>query len=103
MRNSDYVGLKGFRKSIKLHDEILTEARYEVAKVQTNNPLLNWVLDDRSQNTVAYQILVSSNESDLNKNKGDYWDSGKTFSNRSSAIYDGNPLSKNKVYYWKVR
>jgi len=103
MRNADYVGLNGKKQSLILQNNVLTEGRYEIAKVQSENPLFNWILDDRSQNTIAYQILLSSNLAGLKQNKGDHWDSGKIYSHQSSTIYKGNPLQKNKVYYWKVR
>ena len=103
MRNADYVGLNGKKQSLTLQNDVLTEGRYEIAKVQSENPLFNWILDNRSQNTIAYQILLSSNRAGLKQNKGDHWDSGKIFSHQSSTLYKGNPLQKNKVYYWKVR
>lgn len=103
MRNADYVGLNGKKQSLILQNDILTKGRYEIAKVQSENPLFNWILDDRSQNTIAYQILLGSNREVLKQNKGDHWDSGKIYSQQSSTLYKGNPLQKNKVYYWKVR
>ena len=103
MRNADYVGLNGKKQSLILQNDVLTEGRYEIAKVQSENPLFNWILDNRSQNTIAYQILLSSNRAGLKQNKGDHWDSGKIYSHQSSTLYKGNPLQKNKVYYWKVR
>ncbi|MGB2312888.1 MAG: alpha-L-rhamnosidase C-terminal domain-containing protein [Flavobacteriaceae bacterium] len=103
MRNADYVGLNGKKQSFSLHDDVLTKGRYEVAKVQSEKPLFNWILDDRSQKTVAYQVLVSSNREVLKQSIGDLWDSGKVNTPKSSSLYGGKPLQKNKVYYWKVR
>lgn len=103
MRNSDYVGLNGKKQDVLLDDDILGLGRYEIAKVQSQNPLFNWVLDNRSKNTTAFQVLVGNNKSELNHNEGKMWDSGKTISDKSSTLYKGIPLQKNKVYYWKVR
>ena len=103
MRNADYVGLYGKKQTFLLHDDVLTKGGYEIAKVQSEKPLFNWILDDRSQNTVAYQILVSSDREVLKQNKGDFWDSRKVNTPKSSSLYRGKPLQKNKVYYWKVR
>ncbi len=103
MRNSDYIGLNGKKQSLLLQDDILTEGKYEIAKVQSEIPLFNWILDNRSQNTVAYQILVSSNREEINQDKGEVWDSGKVNTQKSSSVYGGKTLQKNKVYYWKVR
>ena len=47
--------------------------------------------------------MLSSNRAGLKQNKGNHWDSGKIYSHQSSTQYKGNPLQKNKVYYWKVR
>ena len=103
MRNSDYIGLNGKKQPLLLQDDILTEGKYEIAKVQSEIPLFNWILDNRSQNTVAYQILVSSNREEINQDKGEVWDSGKVNTQKSSSVYGGKTLQKNKVYYWKVR
>ena len=103
MRNADYVGLYGKKQTFLLHDDVLTKGGYEIAKVQSEKPLFNWILDDRSQNTVAYQVLVSSDREVLKQNKGDFWDSEKVYTPKSSSLYRGKPLQKNKVYYWKVR
>ena len=103
MRNSDYIGLNGKKQPLLLQDDILTEGKYEIVKVQSEIPLFNWILDNRSQNTVAYQILVSSNREEINQDKGEVWDSGKVNTQKSSSVYGGKTLQKNKVYYWKVR
>ena len=103
MRNADYIGLNGKKQSLLLNDDILNEGKYEIAKVQSENPLFHWILDDRSQNTIAHQILVSSSREGLDQNKGDFWDSGKVNTQKCSSLYRGKPLQKNKVYYWKVR
>ncbi|MEC7172932.1 MAG: hypothetical protein VXW04_00325, partial [Bacteroidota bacterium] len=103
MRNSDYVGLNGKRQNLSLNDNILTKNGYEIAKVQSLKPIFNWIIDDRSLTTVAYQVLVSDNPKKLKQNKGNIWDSGKILSNKFSVQYEGPPLKKNKVYSWKIR
>ena len=65
--------------------------------------MFNWILDDRSEKTVAYQVLVSSNLEVLKQNRGDLWDSGKINTPESSTLYGGESLQNKKVYYWKVR
>ena len=103
MRYSDYVGLNGVKQSLPLNDDLLADARYEVPMVQSEQPLLNWVLDDQSQDAVAFQVLVSSDLIKLKKDQGDLWDSGKINSANASVLYNGLPLQHKKVYYWKVR
>lgn len=103
MRNPDYVGLNGKKQTFSINDDVLTKGKYEVAKVQSEKPLFNWILDDRSEKTVAYQVLVSSNLEVLKQNRGDLWDSGKINTLESSTLYGGESLQNNKVHYWKVR
>ena len=69
MRNPDYVGLNGKKQTFSINDDVLTKGKYEVAKVQSEKPLFNWILDDRSEKTVAYQVLVSSNLEVLKQEK----------------------------------
>ena len=77
LRNSDYVGLMGEAQELMLNDEILSSNKYEISKIQTKTPLFNWVLDDKSKQSISHQLLVSSSIELLNKNNSDYWDSGK--------------------------
>ncbi len=52
----------------------------------------------------AYQILVSASEKSIEKNVGDYWDSGKiTSSNQLYFSYSGKAFSPGEKYYWKVK
>lgn len=103
MRHGDYVGLGGKKQDLVLNDDILNKNQYELAIVQSNNPIFHWKLDDRSKETSAFQLLVSSNPDLLNQNKGDLWDSGKVSSHKASTLYQGKKLEGNKVYHWKVR
>ena len=103
LRNSDYVGLKGKIQEFKLNDEILSINKYEVPRIQTKTPLFNWVLDDKSKQSISFQIIVSSSIKLSNKNIGDLWDSGKVNSTNFSEIYGGKELKTEKVYYWKIR
>ena len=70
MRNSDYVGLKGKIQEFTLNDEILSINKYEVPRIQTKTPLFNWVLDDKSKQSISFQIIVSSSIKLSNKNMG---------------------------------
>lgn len=103
MRHGDYVGLGGKKQDLVLNDDILNKNQYELAIVQSNNPIFHWKLNDRSKETSAFQLLVSSNPDLLNQNKGDLWDSGKVSSQKASTLYQGKKLEGNKVYHWKVR
>ena len=69
-------------------------------------PRLSWELSS-SQNAArqtAYRILVSDSREKLRLNKGDFWDSGKVLSGRTSQIvYAGRPLPARQRVFWKVR
>ncbi len=70
------------------------------------SPLLSWNMEStkRGQIQFAYQILVSGSKEKLDKNIGDYWDSGKIESDISVNIrYTGEPLNSRDVLYWKVK
>ncbi|WP_316795572.1 family 78 glycoside hydrolase catalytic domain [Pedobacter agri] len=82
--------------------------------VYKNNPIgidlatpnLSWKLQSSNHNVMqtAYQILVSGNLANLNKNIGDVWDTKKVNSSQSIQIqYDGAKLLSTKTYYYKVR
>jgi alpha-L-rhamnosidase len=69
-------------------------------------PDFSWILksDYRRQEQTAYQIIVSSEEGTIKKDKGDIWDSGKIQSRKSVWIsYPGQALQPGKLYFWKVR
>ncbi len=69
-------------------------------------PLLSWnmISQERNQKHLAYQILVSSDKEQLNKDIGYYWDTGKTTSDLSVNIkYEGKTLKSRDILYWKVK
>lgn len=58
---------------------------------------------ERNQKQIAYQIIVSSDKK-INKNIGDFWDSGKILSGESLNIrYNGRELHSGNKLNWKVR
>ena len=69
-------------------------------------PVFSWIISSplRGQEQKAWQIIVSSGNEKIKKNKGDIWDSGKTISAASAWItYSGPKLDPGKKYFWKVR
>jgi len=78
-------------------------ARPELSPIGDSRPEFSWIVDSVGRQT-AYQILVASDRTNLDKNQGDLWDSGKVFSSRSTALeYAGRPLPSEAVCFWKVR
>ena len=69
-------------------------------------PRFSWVLEhaERGQKQSAFQLLVATRPSLLDRNRGDHWDSGKADSRLSTqVVYQGKALESGKTYYWKVR
>lgn len=88
--------------------DLKSEYRTNPLGIDNTKPRLSWKLVEnnpsRGQKQTAFQILVSSSLENLNKNIGDFWDSGKVESGQSvNNTYHGNALESSKKYYWKVR
>ena len=71
-------------------------------------PRFNWKLRDpdqiRGQKQTAYQLIVASNKTMLERNLGDLWDSGRVDSPQSALIpYAGRKLVSHQECHWKVR
>lgn len=69
-------------------------------------PRLSWKLkaEGKNRKQKAYQILVSSSEENIRRNKGDLWNSGMVVSDQSINIkYQGKNLESRMICWWKVR
>jgi len=83
--------------------ELIRELSADV-KILDLKPEFGWSVPKSLKYQMAYQILVASEKSILEKNNGDIWDSGRVLSNKSSDVeYDGKALESEKTYFWKVR
>lgn len=74
--------------------------------IDGSNPALSWQLQAPGKGKMqsAYHILVASDLSILEQDKGDLWDSGKIFSTEQlNRKYGGLPLQSFKKYYWKIK
>jgi alpha-L-rhamnosidase len=74
--------------------------------IDVRAPRFSWVLgfDDRGEAQTAYQLLVASRRSSLDRDRGDLWDTGRVASADINQIaYQGNALMSGQSYYWKVR
>lgn len=77
--------------------------------IETLKPRLSWTMvqngkDLRNQQQTAYEIVVSDNERDIKRSKGNYWESAKQNSAQSIQVeYAGKPLKSFTRYYWRVR
>ncbi|MDD3978471.1 MAG: family 78 glycoside hydrolase catalytic domain, partial [Methanomicrobium sp.] len=72
--------------------------------INDHMPEYSWIVPDEAVFQTGYQILVSSDQSKIEDNIGDIWDSKPVRSNISVNIeHEGVSLKPNTDYYWKVR
>lgn len=84
--------------------QVKVEDRINPAKVSNPWPELSWEYeDDNGREQTAYHVLVASEEQTLDANEGDLWDSGVVVSDERTAKYEGEELSSEWTYFWKVR
>jgi alpha-L-rhamnosidase len=72
----------------------------------TAAPRFSWLPEHprRGARQAAYQVIVSPERDFLQKGVGDYWDSQRVESERTSGVaYEGAPLWSGKRYFWRVR
>ncbi len=70
----------------------------------SDTPVFAWQLPAAAGKQLAYQILVASSKATLDKNIGDYWNSGQVRSAHNMNVkYGGKGLAPQQNYYWKVR
>jgi alpha-L-rhamnosidase len=70
------------------------------------SPRFSWIPEDPKRGTAqaAYQVIVSPERDFIEKEIGDYWDSGRVDSDNTTGIrYSGVPLWNGKTYFWRVR
>ncbi len=76
----------------------------ERAVITNSNPHFSWIVGEDEAFQTAYQIILASSETNIRKNEGDIWDSGKINSDESVSVpYSGESLKENSSYWWKVR
>jgi hypothetical protein len=74
--------------------------------VDLPTPRFGWIVNDldRNERQSAYQIIVATNETDIDANLGSAWDTSKASTNLQYGIsYSGVPLSPASKYWFKVR
>ena len=95
-----------FSKSVEVNIRNLEcEQLINPIAIESLHPTLGWQMHAAAtaKSQKAYRILVASSLSSLNRNIGDYWDSGKVRSSNSThVIYKGKPLTSRIKLYWKV-
>lgn len=93
------------KASIQPHD-LLCEYRKNPLGIDEKIPRFCWKITstERNQLQSAFEIIVSDNYKEIQKQKGGIWKSGKVASNNSLHIeYQGVTLKSFTKYYWIVR
>ena len=100
---TDKVSKNGIAEKVHLALAIQQKDIYQFASIFNKQPTFTWEMDTAVKAVTAYRILVATTPQYLNENKVDFWDSKKTNSNKTAAVYKGKPLETGKIYYWKVQ
>jgi len=91
---------------IKPPFELRVEYLKNPIQIDTLIPRFSWIIEhkQRNQSQSAYRIIVSTEESIILSEHGNYWDSGKVKSIQTNNVpYDGKPLKSDSKYYWRVK
>lgn len=82
------------------------EYRHDPMGIDITTPKLSWEIESKGRGVVqtAYQLIVASSQSALDKNNGDLWNSGKVTSDQSINVrYAGKALGSGSNCFWKVK
>jgi len=74
--------------------------------IDITTPRFSWQAstEERGMKQVAYQLIVASSKSLLEKGQGDLWNSGKISSDQSHLVsYAGKALKSRQQCFWKVK
>jgi len=74
--------------------------------IDVRQPLLSWTIESTENGALqsAYEIIVSDQKTDIDRNTGTSWSTGKVSSGETVFItYEGAQLKPFTRYYWKVR
>ncbi len=97
------------KKSPLVPIELTVEYLSNPTGLDVPKPRFTWKLTSMRDNMygqkqTAYRILVSSTKKEIDKDKGNIWDSGWVISDNSNLIeFNGIPLESDATYYWKVQ
>ncbi len=98
---------KGLQKTNPIHFmQLRTDRQSNPLGIDNPKPEFSWVIESNERGTAqsAFEILVSTDEKNLQQDKGNAWQSGKIMSNATFGIlYVGKPLKSFTRYFWKIR
>lgn len=106
LTNTGQVVRNGYPVNTPLYQAIGRQENFQFAEIAQKKPFFGWIVNSGQNNTkqTAYRILVASSLENIQKNAGDFWDSGKVESEQSQNVsYEGKELQPNAVYFCKVK
>jgi alpha-L-rhamnosidase len=87
-------------------DKLMCEYKVNPLGIDVSAPRFGWTLMSSSQNEIqtAYEIIVSDNERDIQKEVGNVWTTGKVnSSDQINIVFTGKSLKPFVRYFWKVK
>ncbi len=106
LTHAGQVFRNGYPVNTELYQAVGRKENFQFAEIAQKKPFFGWIVNSTQNNTLqtAYQVLVASSLENIQKNIGDFWDSGKVESDLSVNVsYTGKELQPNSVYFWKVK
>ncbi|MGZ3838902.1 MAG: family 78 glycoside hydrolase catalytic domain [Flavisolibacter sp.] len=103
--SSGFTGITD-NASLKPPTGLLTNGVQNPMAVDSGSISFAWLMVDERRGSLqsAYEIIVSSSKANIDKEKGDLWNSGKVSSGQSAGVgYKGSAVSPKKRYWWKVK
>jgi len=100
------VGVEATGADKFISAELRCEYQQNPLGIDVVQPRLSWSAksNKRGLKQTAYQVLVASSLQELNRNRGDLWDSGKVQTDQSlNVIYQGKALRSRQHCFWKVK
>ncbi|MDR1757699.1 MAG: glycoside hydrolase family 78 protein [Bacteroidales bacterium] len=99
-------GVSVFAQNSLTVNHLRCEYMTEPLGIDIPHPRMSWELvsNESNKKQKAYQILVSTDEQELARDRANMWDSKRVAGEHTNQIaYQGKPLKANTLYYWKVR
>ncbi len=102
---SDSAGMQSAGGGVFNIVDLRCEDKVSPLGIDIAQPLLSWKFESDSRDFMqkAYRVLVASDPSILDGNRGDLWDSGEVAGAMSNNVeYTGAVIGSGKKVYWKV-
>ncbi len=106
LAHAGQVYSNGYPVNTSLFQANSLSENFQFSEIAQKQPFFGWIDNSSQNNTLqtAYRIIVASSLENINKEIGDFWDSGKNDTDQSvNVVYSGKALEPGSVYFWKVK